>query len=69
MTITATDDENTNDAQLIVIVEDVNDESPVFSNTSCQVPVSVREVRNLLLYIQMFYVIREQACKCSYMQL
>ena len=30
--------------QLIVTVEDVNDNSPIFSDASCSVPVIVQEV-------------------------
>jgi len=33
-----------------VIVGDVNDNSPVFSNASCQIPVLVREVSSLIFY-------------------
>lgn len=33
----------------MVIVEDVNDNSPIFSNGSCQLPVTVPEV-NILVY-------------------
>ena len=49
VTITATDGENTNATQLMVIVEDVNDNSPIFSDGSCQLPVTVPEV-NILVY-------------------
>ena len=51
VTITATDGTNTNNTQLIVFVEDVNDNSPVFSDTSCPMPVIVQEVSTLTLCI------------------
>lgn len=49
MSITATDGINSNGVQVIVIVEDINDNAPVFSNTSCSVPVFVEEVSILIL--------------------
>ena len=49
VTVTATDGTNDNNTQLIVIVEDVNDNAPVFTDTSCPSPITVREVNILMV--------------------
>ena len=49
VTVTATDGTNVNNTQLIVIVEDVNDNAPVFAATSCQGTIEVLEVNILIL--------------------